>query len=244
MRRAHPYILPLILLVAACEPNPEPGATFIAPLHGQTDVAPATALRVHVGELQLPPDYPVPTDFIRVVDLATDGFVPGALRYEGDDVRFEPEGGWLAGHRYAWSVGELEPLDRAPEYTFPESVFGEAVFATSGDIDVLEATIDTDGRVCAILSRKLDAIEDELTITLDDEPVEIGDVSLHPEDLWVDTAVLDEGDEGVTVACFPDLVVSPGTSLRIWWADRGPWQATLEALDLAELLRERRRVHQ
>lgn len=134
-------------------------------------------------------------------------------------------------------------LDRAPEHEFPESLYGEAVFATTHDIEVLDLTVDRGGVVCAVLSRHLDGVTDLVRATLDDQPIDIGQVMLHGEAQWLEDAPPELLEYGVTIACFPDLPPAPGASLRVWWGSRPPFQSRLAARDLRDLLIERRRAH-
>lgn len=238
MRR---ILLPLLLV--ACRPEAQTGDAWISPVDGKTDLPLDAPLRVHVGGLQLPPDYPVGQDFIRVVDVEEGGFVPGRVVIDRDVVTFFPDAYWQPGRHYVWSIGEMPRLDRAPEHEFPESLYGEAVFATTHDIEVLDLTIHGGGLVCAVLSRHLDAITDRVTATLDDHPIDVGQVMLHGEAQWIEDAPPELLEHGVTVACFPDLPADAGASLRVWWGPRPPFQSRLESRDVRELLFERRRVH-
>lgn len=235
----------LALMLGACKPNPPPGATWIAPLDGQTDVGVDAALRVVVEQLQLPTDYPLPDDFLRVVDLDGDGtFLPGVVSLvevsgtEATEIRFTMDGGWQPAKRYAWSIGELPALDRAPEFNLPEAAYGEAVFGTTGDLDVLDVAVETSGRVCALLSRQIAEAGGPVTATLDDAPVELGAIDLQPESAFLDGEPIAE--DGVTVACFGDLEVTAGSSLRLWWGDAGPWRVTLDDRTIRDVILARR----
>lgn len=235
MRRA----LPLSLLIAAgCQPDPEPGPHWIAPMDGQTRVSESAALVVHVGGLQLPSDYPLPEDFIRVVDLGTGGFVPGALSISDEEIRFEPRNGWEPGARYAWSVGDIEALDRAPELGIPGPLYGEAVFDTGPALEVLELALDQD-QLCAVLSHVVDDVDPAgIVLTIDDEPVPVSTVHLHGEQDFVSASV----EEGVSVACFPGPTDLIGRTVRIWWGQSGPFGAQISERPVHEALLLRRRA--
>jgi len=233
-------VLPLLLI--ACRAEPETGETWISPVDGKSDVLLDVPLRVHVGGLQLPPDYPLGDDFIRVVDIDRGGFVEGRILLEGDVVSFVPDGGWEPGRRYVWSVGELPTLERGPEHFFPESLYGEALFATTHELEVLEIVLHHDSLVCAVLSRDLDAITDTVTATLDDHPVELGPVMLHHEVEWLADAPPELLEQSVSVACFPELEAPDGASLRLWWGEAPSFQARLEGADLRDVLIGRRRA--
>lgn len=232
----------LSLLLLACRAEPERGDAWISPVDGKTDVQPHVPLRVHVGGLQLPVDYPLSDDFIRVVDADDGGFVPGRIRLERDIVSFIPDGGWELDKRYVWSIGELPTLDRGPEHFFPEELYGEASFATTQLLDVLEGTLHDDGSVCMMLSRKLIELHELVRITVDEVPVDPGPVSLHSESLWLDDFPVELIDEGVTIACFPELQVAPGASVRVWWGNRPSFQTRIDLRDMREVLIGRRRA--
>lgn len=232
----------LCLLLLACRAEPEMGDIWISPVDGKTDVELHVPLRVHVGGLQLPPDYPVPDDFIRVVDVESGGFVPGRILPSHDVLSFIPDGGWEPGKQYVWSVGVLPTLDRGPEHFFPEAVYGEATFATTQHLDVLEGIVQNDGRVCLMLSRKLLRVFEMVRMTVDEIPVDPGPVALHAESLWLDDFPVELIDQGVTIACFSELQVEPGASVRVWWGSRPPFQTHVERRDMRDVLVQRRRA--
>jgi hypothetical protein len=201
-------------------------ATYAAPLHRQTGVPDGLARRVIGAAAEIPPDYPI-GDVIRVVDLEGGGFVPGSVQRSGDaDLVFEPYEGWRADRRYAWTVAPPTSVPHGPELAFSADLVGTAVFDTSDRLDVLGAAFDAAGlQVCVVLSRPFEpAIEDVVRITAND--VEIHAV-LYPldADAWAPTFDLSDDDPGVDVACIDsEEPLEPGTSLRIWWNEEGPWR--------------------
>lgn len=220
----------LLLIVAGCTPAPVAPTAWIAPLDGRTALAPDAELRLHAPALHLPPDYPL-GDFLRVVDLADGGFVPGEVVPEGDQVRFVPAEPWDG--RYVWTVDQPAAVPHGPELPLPSDLLGSAVFDTSGHVELLAATAD-DG-LCLVLSRALDEPPSPVRITLDDvdlvEPV----LALLDRDAWMDA--LPEGlRPEVDLACVEGETAEPGARLRVWFGEEGPFTAEVEDLAPADLV--------
>ena len=99
---------------------------YIAPLDGQTAVATDLPLFVEIGDISMPPDLPIPEDFIRVVDLVDGGTVAGELVRDDTRVDFVPSVPWSeAGTR---GVCCRLSVTLGPQFQFPAHLLGTAVF--------------------------------------------------------------------------------------------------------------------
>jgi hypothetical protein len=193
-----------VLAAAGCG-GPEVDTFFVAPPSGTTHVPIDAPLQVRLDEIAWPDGEPIPPDLVQVVDLVDGGFVDGELSWSGRDVLFEPELGWRAGHRYAWTVQEPVPRARQPVMRIPDGVTGEAIFDTASQVEALDAVRDED-RLCLLFSQRFAPVA--LDLTLDGAwtpglPVEVMDVVLTE----VEAVPLPDGALGAvcTVDPAPDV---------------------------------------
>jgi len=211
--------------------------TWIAPLDGQSGIPLDMQLMVRTGELDLPPDYPIP-NLIRVVDLRDGGEVPGRVEVGPERIRFIPDEGWVGDRRFAWTVDPVNPVPHGPELVFPEHLAGTAVFDTSSSLSVLGAALDDEGRACLVFSRRLTA-DDDAEVNIDADGVPVDEVVLEylPEEAW-SPWVLAPDDPGLDVICLttPETF-EPGTVIRVWWGEpEVPWRAELQGIGVDELV--------
>lgn len=231
-----------VLSLGACASTTDTYPTFISPLDGQTDVPATMPLRVHGGTVSLPPEAPVSEDVLRVVDALDGGFVKGTVRRDGFDLVFEPLKPWAEDRTYVWEVGDVFPASRQPQFDPNGSVLGTAVFATSGHTVVLNAHLNEDGRLCAVLSRRVTAANLGLDVTVDDEELTVEWEVFNEADLGLP---LTEPDRGISWVCsvpdtLPDGLVEVDQSVRLWSDSGGPWRFTLTkeiTLDVVGMLR-------
>ena len=81
----------------------------------------------------------------------------------------------------------------------------------------------------------------DVVVTVDDELFDVT-LELFKEAAWDDAYELTARDPGVSLACLEGLgPLEGGESLRLWWGDQGPWQATLASGEMGTVIRERRR---
>jgi hypothetical protein len=233
------------LLLSGC-PDPEgvDDRAFIAPADGQSNVSNDQVLLVRTGSLEMPPNYPLPSNFIRVIDLAEGGHVPGAVVRSGDDLLFIPDSPWQSDRRYSWTVDEAASGAHGPEFSFPEELQGTAVFDTSSDLWLLAATTDPDlGLTCLVFSRPLAASEvGDINVTVDDVPV--SDVTFQelPAQAVTRSFALLEGDAGLGVFCLVTAQeLEVGNAFRLWWGGEGPWSTELLGNTVSEVLGDLRR---
>jgi len=226
------------LLAVGCEESGDEGS-FIAPLDGQTGIAPDAALEVRAPTLDVPPDYPLP-ELIRVVDLAEGGFVPGEVLDDGDVLSFVPDLPWAVDRRYVWTVDIPAGIPHGPELHIAGQLSGSAVFDTSQAVAVLAAGLDDEDRACLVLSRHADPeILEGARVTADDQ--EVADLAFEVEgpEVWSDELWVPGLHPEVDLACLvTGEPIPPGTRLRVWWADSGPWVADVEEISPAELVIE------
>lgn len=237
MRRA----LPLLLACACASGADDPGRAYIAPLDGQTGVPPSLDLLVSTRGLDLPADYPVDPELIRVVDLDAGKLVAGETWRDGPDIRFTPARKWTEGHVYAWSVADAPPDGRQPQLTLPALITGEATFQVSDGAAVLDAGIDVNGTLCLLLSVAVQT-PPEVELTLNGEPQSGSGWVLREEGGSQGPLKLLDEDPGVSISCWvggPEL--AGGESLHVWWADAGPWHFTLDRVKAYQLSAEERR---
>ena len=234
--------LTALVLLCACAPETgDPGPAFIAPLDGQTGVPEDLDLMIATGGLDLPADYPVAQEALRVVDLEAGGFVKGELRRESADLLFRPDGGWKAGHRYTWTLADVPAGPRQPQHELPPEILGEASFQAVDGTAVLDAGIGNLGAICLLLSRAVDEMPADLALTLNDEAVD-GTWEIRPEWAPGRRIRLLQEDPGVNLACLLDPpALTGGESVRVWWGDDGPWHFTLDFVDAEALSKEERR---
>lgn len=232
-------------LLLACNELPiddEYPAT-ISPAAGQTLVGSTQPLRVE-RPFDYPQDFPLP-DVIRVVRAEavdpSDAWIPGELELtDAGTLQFMPAEPWEADTTYVWTVREPLADTRRPQLDVPEQALGTAEFTTSGRVDVLAAGWDGPGRLCAVLSRPIDAtIVDELRLTVDDEPVPIALLELLDDDALQGGHHVD--DQGLAAICLGTSLVSDGERARIWVGDR-PWLFELGDVSPQELALALRRA--
>lgn len=236
--------LPLLLALSACvAPYGDPAPAHIAPLDGQTAVAGTVPLRAETGGLDLPPDVPVPSETIRVVDLDGGGLVAGEVVRDQHTLRFEPKRPWVAGHTYVWTVSDGPDDTRQLGLDLPEAILGDARFRAGDGDAVLDAVYsDRTGDLCLVLSRTVDGAPD-LALTVNDQPVE-PTWHLRAEDGIAQLEnTLHRDDPGVSLACTTDLpTVEAGTRVRAWWGESGPWSFVVAASALRGVTDPLRRV--
>jgi hypothetical protein len=238
MKCVHLALVIAGFLAVGCDDSGDLGS-FITPLDGQTGVALDAVLEVSAPTLRVPPDYPLP-ELIRVVDLAEGGFVPGDVVDDGDVLSFLPHTSWMVDRRYVWTVDIPEGVPHGPELHIAGQLSGSAVFDTSQAVAVLAAGTDDEDRACLVLSRHADSgIVEGARVTADD--VEIADLSIElqgPES-WLDELWVPGLQPEVDLACLlTEEAIPPGTRLRVWWAESGPWVADVEDVSPAELVVE------
>lgn len=230
------------LALCACAPLPgeSPPAAFIAPLDGQTAVPAGLDLLVSTRGIDLPEDYPLSDDVIRVVDLDDGGLIRGTVLRDGAELRFRAAGGWEPGHRYLWSVSEPPSAAREPTLELPDEVLGDASFEAGTGRAVLDAGVDGSGQLCLLLSLWLDVPPTDLALELDGAPV---DPTWYLRDEWATAraAHLLPGDPGVSLACATELAPRRGQGLRVAWGDEPPVWFVLDAVDAVDLSADERR---
>ena len=233
--------LPLLVLCACAPVEPQPRQPYIAPLDGQTAVAPSVDLLVSTGGLDLPPDYPVDANTIRVVDLDEGGLVKGEVWRDGSDLYFTPKDEWTSGHTYAWTIADTPSDGRQPQHDLPIEVLGDATFRAGDGAAVLDAGVGNLGAICLLLSRAVASVPPDLRMTVNGDPV---DGTWEIRDEWAPgrrIKLLAE-DAGVKLACLLDAPpVQGGESLRVWWGAEGPWHFPLDFVDAEALAAEERR---
>jgi hypothetical protein len=232
----------LLLAVAGCSvPDRGPPESYISPLDGEDAVALDGPLVLHNAAGALPPSVALPDTLVRVVDLDAGGLVEGVLKNVDGNLVFRPDEPWMPDRRYHWRVEPVVAPPRAPTWSLPESLVGDAVFSTLDVVSVLDLVIDTElGGVCGPLSRQVEIEElADMRVTLDDEP--LGSFRAR---LWNEEGVLQrplEADPQVSVLCLEELPRKlEGRSLRVWLG-RSTWQSVLRPGSAAELAEERRR---
>lgn len=232
----------LLILLAGCAGDEAIFPAYIAPVDGQTAVPRDLSLRVQTGPIhELPPAYEVP-DLIRVVDLTDGGYVPGRVDVDTDSVRFTPRVRWRSGHRYVWTFDPAKAVPHGPEFGFPDTLEGSAVFDVTADrLDLLDATLDAAGRTCLVFSRRLTADDDGPFAVYADGDLQEGTLR---ELLPVDTTyALEPLDAGIDTVCLttPEPLLGD-TELTIEWGQHGPWRVTLRDTDLTQIYSELRRA--
>lgn len=240
MTRVLPLILAPSLLGACVDPESPAAPPYIAPLDGQTAVASDVDLLVSTGGLDLPPDYPVDPDALRVIDLEAGGAVKGELWREGSLLVFTPKQGWTEGHTYAWTLQEPPDDTRQAHLDLPASLLGDATFRAGDGATVLDAGIDLDGSVCLLLSKAVQGVPPDLVVEISGEPAD-GAWELRDESPDSGIELLPQ-DPGVRIACLLDAPeLAGGESLRVWWGAGGPWFFALDHVGADELSVEERR---
>jgi len=150
--------------LGGCETTTQ--STYITPFDGQTDWPVEQPLEVALAREELPPDYPVDPDLLRVVDLTDGGLVEGDVVLDGRFLRFYPAEGWSPATDYAWTLSAPLVRNREPQLLVPPVLRGDARFSTAGHLEVVSAVTE-EGRTCLQLSRAFD--DDTLRIYVDGE---------------------------------------------------------------------------
>jgi hypothetical protein len=219
---------------------------YIAPLDGQSAVLTTMALMVEIGNISMPPDLPIPEDFVRVIDLNEGGQVRGELRRDGTRVYFEPSEVWATGGRYAWSVLPLERHAHGPQFRFPDHLLGTAVFDISESLQLLATGVDSlEERTCMVFSRALTAADTgSFAISINDVALEDATFEILEAGNWGLPFALDSEDLGVSVVCFRSAsVIEAGARLRVWVGGLGPWNTFLEEQTAEDLMIDLRRAN-
>lgn len=193
----------------ATEDDPTEVERYLSPLDGQTGWDPSAPLTAVATDLDLPSDYPLP-ELIRVVDLETDGLIPGRVERSASWIRFFPDEPLPAERRYAWTVDVPDTLPHGPELRFPQALMEPAIVSTESGVDALAASIEADGRVCVVMSRLLTE-QDTGTWTWNVEGTSLAvpTARLVPITSWPVQFELPAEDPGVDVLCF-DPQQAPG----------------------------------
>jgi hypothetical protein len=233
----------VLVFAIACRTPEEAGAvpSYIAPLDGQTGIPEDLPLFLAGAAADTPPEYPV-ADSVRVVDLETGGFVPGATERDGDDILFFPNHPWHKRRAYAWAIDQPVANAHGPEGGFPDALPGVALFQTTQTLELLGAAMDA-GRACLILSQSGAPLPaNPPQISVDDGEVHAASVVGLRQATWDPGFELLEDDPYVDVWCIADASIAPGQTLRVWWGDFGPWHFTVSAGSLPELIGDLRRA--
>lgn len=236
--------LPLFIALTGCASGDFEQRAFVAPLDGQSAVPVDMPLLVRAGNLDLPPDYPLPDNFVRVVDLIDGGLVAGLVERNGGDVIFRPESDWKPDHRYAWTLDDVLAVPHSAEFSLPDHLLGTGVFDTSASLFLLDAAKHPEeNAVCLVFSRPVDETDASgIRITVDDAPVD--DLTLWPidPDAWNQPHDLLDGDTGGDVMCMTtDVELAEGAVIRMWWSDAGPWNATIKPEAVEQIMARLRR---
>ena len=219
---------------------------YIAPLDGQTAVATDLPLFVEIGDISMPPDLPIPEDFIRVVDLVDGGTVAGELVRDDTRVYFEPSEPWSENGRYAWSVLPLERHPHGPQFQFPAHLLGTAVFDTRDTLELLATGFDVlENRTCMIFSRKLTASDTgSIAVTVNDVAIDDAIVQILEAGDWGMAYAIDSDDDDVSVACLTTASpIQVGARVRVWMSGLGPWTSFLEEKTSSEMMISLRRAN-
>ena len=180
---------------------------FAAPADGQSGFGTDGILLVRAPALAAPEDYPAP-QAIRVVELATDGFVDGTVSTTQDGLlTFEPDQPWRANARYAWTVDTPDSLPHGPQFEQDSRIEGAAIFDTSDSLTALTAG-RLDDQTCFILSRSIGADERSvLTVDFDDVAAEDAEFTQLEPEAWEPplTGELSDADPGLSVVCTPSI---------------------------------------
>ena len=180
-----------------------------------------------------------------MVDALDGGFVKGTVSREGADLIFTPKKAWEADRSYVWEVDDVFPSSRQPQFDPVASVLGTALFSTASSTAVLDAHIDEQGRMCAILSARVTLDRLDLMVTLDDEDLQPVWELFHEEEEGI--RALTEPDRGVSWVCATGEALPTGEfdeeqSVRFWSGDDGPWRFTLGVAQTLTVLDDLRRV--
>lgn len=191
----------LLLALAACADDPIERDVFASPADGQSAFATDGVLTVSAPLLAVPGDYPTP-QAIRVVDLATDGFVDGTAVTNEGILTFTPDRPWRSDARYAWTVDVPDSLPHGPQFEGDARVEGAAVFDTSDSLMALTAGRLND-QLCVVLSRTATNQElSEFTLDLDDVPSETAVFGTLDPSEWQPSFAEMVGDSpGLGVVC-------------------------------------------
>jgi hypothetical protein len=226
----------VLLLLALGSCSVEELARFVTPWDGQAAVPLDEPLVVRLPELDFPPDEPVPTDLVQVVDLEDGGFVAGTLTRAGRDVVFRPDAPWSPERAYAWTVARPVARARQPVFEVADEVLGEAIFTTAPIVALLDAALD-DGRLCLLFGTAPDPL---LDLTVGDE--------VHPAVGWeswdLGSDLFDGLDEAhpATAACLSQEVAAEvGQAVRFTDADGASSQVIVRSDSLVDALAQRHR---
>jgi len=201
---------------------------------------------IEVGNISMPPDLPIPEDFVRVIDLDAGGLVSGELHRDETRVYFEPSAVWAEGGRYAWSVLPLERHPHGPQFQFPDHLLGTAVFETSDSMQLLASGVDSiEKRTCMVFSRVLTSSDTGgFVVTVNDVPLDDATFGILEAGDWGLPYALEVDDAGVTVVCFTTASdIEVGARLRVWAGGLGPWNVVLEEQNAEDLMIDLRRAN-
>jgi len=205
-------------------------------------------LIVHTWTLAMPPDYPLP-ELVHVVDLDRGGRVQGAVTLQDHTLRFTPANGWRPNTRYAWTVNPLQTPPHGPESSVEAGLVGTAAFDTTPRLDLLAAVVPSPQKACMVWSRPLTTDDTgELRITIDDAEVTADAIILDlvPRAEWGVSFDLEPEDPGVNILCMrgeaETVPLTPGSILRVWWGNEGPWREELAERSLADAVGLLRRL--
>jgi len=199
--------------------------TFIAPLDGQSSVSPSAPLQIRTGGIGYPDGYPLPPDLVRVVQTESGERIAGTITTEPNgeavDLLFWPDEEWERDQHFTWTITVPPQRAREPQIRIPDALTGEATFLTRFVVNLLEATLEDDGRVCLLLSQRV-VLVPFVSVSLGGTKVH-GTVRTVSLTQTVEGLSLAPGDAGGGALCIEtDLVAPPGTPVEVQPIFGGP----------------------